>query len=277
MTGADKWTTVSRRYALTGMLAGGALAWAPPAWAVGAVKHYIFVELLPGADQIELDRFYMTYHAPEVRRAFKAWQRNYVSFRSYLPPAEAVEAFGVGYGRMTEIHFDTIEDFRETRPNNVYGALDSYTPPPGGWRNNRLFVSTTATVPVNPNDVYLTRATPPKETPYLRWIVFMKPPEGMTAEDGDAYWDQTLAPELAALPGVKRLARYRTVSSTQPYQRVAEFWFDDYNAWSAAFLAPDRAFTPPPWGGAFPFFETKSMFVGENPDVDFVNDKRVIP
>ena len=44
-----------------------------------------------------------------------------------------------------------------------------------------------------------------------------------------------------------------------------------------AFIETPAMFTAPPWGGAFPFVETKSMFIGENPDVDFINDKRSIP
>ncbi|HEY7797966.1 MAG TPA: hypothetical protein VIA80_04330, partial [Hyphomonadaceae bacterium] len=74
----------------------------------------------------------------------------------------------------------------------------------------------------------------------------------------------------------KRFGGYRTVVD-QPFPRVAEFWFDDYPAWRKAFLEPSPRFTAPPWGGAFPFAETISIFIGENPDVDFVNDKRVIP
>src|SRR5262245_30559253 len=83
---------LSRRSALGLALLGAAAATAPRA-AAGpgdvAVKHYIPIRLKPGMDQLVLDRWYMTYHAPQTRRAYKAWQRNYVSFRSYLPPAEA--------------------------------------------------------------------------------------------------------------------------------------------------------------------------------------------
>jgi hypothetical protein len=42
-----------------------------PAFATGAIKHYILIELLPGADQLALDRWYMTFHAPQVRRPIR--------------------------------------------------------------------------------------------------------------------------------------------------------------------------------------------------------------
>ncbi|WP_296596986.1 hypothetical protein [Phenylobacterium sp.] len=265
----------TRRAAL--LVGAGALAAvATPAAAVGAIKHYILVDLKPGTDQLVLDRWYMTFHAPQVRRAFKAWQRNYVSFRSYLPPAEAVSAYPLKYGRMTEIQFDSLADFQESRPNNIYAkGLGSFTPPPGGWANAG-FESTTATVPVNPQQVFLATDTAPKETPYLRWIVFFRYPKDVTAEQGDAWYRDVHAKEVARLPGLKRYALYNAVSPASQYPRVAELWFDDYAAWKAAFL-PVPKFTAPPWGGKGLFVDAISMFVGENPDVDFVNDKRAIP
>lgn len=270
---------LSRRGAIGLALLGAAVAAAPRAAAAPgdiAIKHYIPVRLKPGMDQLALDRWYMTYHAPQVRRAFKAWQRNYISFRSYLPPAEATARYPIWYGRMTEIQFNSIDDFRATRPNNIYGALQSYTPPPGGWANNTLFDTETSTVPVNPNELHLSLDTPPKEMPYLRWIVFYKFPKGVPAATWDLWFKDVHAKELAKAPGLKRFGSYKTVAD-QAYPRVAEFWFDDYPAWRKAFLEPSPKFAAPAWGGAFPFSDTISMFVGENPDVDFVHDDRVIP
>jgi hypothetical protein len=267
----------SRRSVLPVLATTAMAVAAPAAWAVGAIKHYILIEVLPGSDQLELDRWYLTFHGPQVRRAFKAWQRNYVSFRSYLPPEEAASRYKILFGRMTEIQFDTLADFQETRPNNVYGELSSFTPPPGGWRTNKLFKSTTATIPVNATELYVSGATPPKEIPYLRWVVFFRYPEGVTQDEGDAWWTATHAPELSRLPGLKRFAYYRSVRSDSDYPRVAEFWFDDYLTWRAAFLSPAPRFTAPRWAKTFPFFDMISMFVGENPDIDFVNDDRVIP
>lgn len=266
---------LTRRTALV-LASGAAAAMATPAWAVGAIKHYILVDLKPGMDQLVLDRWYMRFHSAEVRRAFKAWQRNYVSFRSYLPPEEARKAYPLQYGRMTEIQFDSLADFQESRPNNIYASgLQSFTPPPGGWANAG-FESTTATVPVNPQQVFVNVPTPPKETPYLRWIVFFRYPKGVAAEQGDAWYKDVHAKEVGKLPGLKRHALYSAVSPASTYPRVAELWFDDYAAWKAAFL-PVPKFTAPAWGGQGLFVEAISMFIGENPDVDFINDKRVIP
>jgi uncharacterized protein (TIGR02118 family) len=267
---------LSRRAAIA-LTAAAAGAVATPALAVGAIKHYIIVELLAPYDQNVLDRWYMTFHSQQVHRAFKAWQRNYISFRAYLPPPEALKHYPVNFGRMTEIQFDSLADFRETRPHNVYGELTSFTPPPGGWGKQKLYKATTATVPINPQDMWVNTATPPKETPYFRWIVFFRYPKGVTEQAGDAWYKTVHAPEIAKLPGLRRYGHYHVVTEQADYPHVAEMWFDDYDAWRKAFIAPAPTFTPPPWGGAEPFVEMISMFVGENPDVDFINDRRAIP
>ncbi len=275
MTDTPKATALTRRAALAALTAGAASAVASPAFAVGAIKHYIIIDLKPEMDMLALDRWYMTFHAPQVRRAFKAWQRNYVSYRSYAVTDEA-RRLGVLNGRMTEIQFDSLEDFRESRPNNLYGDLRSFTPPPKGW-SGAQFETTTTTIPVNPQMVFLSTPTAPKETPYLRWIVLFRYPVGVALEKGDAWLKDVHAPQVARLPGLKRFVVYNSVTETADYPRVAELWFDDYAAWRKAFLDPAPAFTTPAWGGAFPFVETRSMFIGENPDIDFINDKRVVP
>jgi len=276
---------LSRRSAMVA-LAGAASSFAASAQTPSdiAIKHYILIDLLPGFDQLTLDRWYMTYHAPQTRRAYKAWQRNYISFRSYLPPAEAKLHFPtLLYGRMTEIQFDSLADFQATRPNNIYGDLtSSFTPPPGGWRSNKLYKASVATVPTNPNELFVSRDTPPKELPYLRWLIFFRYPKTVPVEQGDGWFRDTHAKDVAALPGLKRFGLYKVVTDSaagQPidYPRVAEMWFDDYPAWRRAFLDSAPVFEAPPWGGQFPFTESISMFIGENPDVDFINDKRVIP
>lgn len=76
---------------------------------------------------------------------------------------------------------------------------------------------------------------------------------------------------------MRRFVAYNTVTDSADFPRVAEIWFDDYDAWKSAFVAPAPTFTAPPWGGQFPFVETRSMFIGENPNIDFVDDRRVIP
>lgn len=240
---------------------------------VAAIKHYILIDLVPGADLVQLDRWYLTYHSKEVRRLWGPWQRHYYSYMTRYSGPEA-DRFNVIHGRMTEIHFDSLEDFRTSRVNNEYG-LSPFTPPPGGWRGT--YTTTMATIPANPNEDFLKAYPPPKETPYYRWIVFFAYPEGVSAEQGESWFLATAAPELARLPGLRRFVAYRTVIEGQAYPRVMELWFDSYVDWKQAVVDHPPQLTPPGWGGEFPFVDVVSAFVGERPDVNFIDDDRVIP
>lgn len=272
---------LSRRAALS---LGAACATASAAEAASgadpAMKLCAMIEVSPSSDMLVLDRFYITYHSREVFRALKAWQRNYVSFRSYLPPPEARDTYGVKYGRLTEIQYDNIGEYSEGRANNIYGgSLNSYTSPPGGWAGDqKIFQSWRLLTSVNPQDMFLSLDTPSKPTPYIRWLVYFRYPKGISLEAGDAWYRGVHAKELAKLPGLKRFGMYQAlaVSEARDYPRAAELWFDDYAAWRRAFL-PRPGLTPPPWGGSFPFVESISMFIGENPDIDFVRDRPSIP
>lgn len=250
--------------------AGLALAQEPP---VDAIKHYILIDLAPETDLVQLDRWYLTFHSREVRRLWGPWQRHYYSYMTRYAGPEA-DRFTVVRGRMTEIHFSSLDDFRASRVNNSVG-LDTFTAPPGGWRGS--YTSTTATIPTNPNEDFLRRYPPPKETAYYRWIVFFRYPEGVSPEDGERFFLESLAPELTRLRGLRRFVAYRTVIDSQPYPRVMELWFDSWADWKRAILEEPPPWTPPPWGGAFPFVDVLSAFIGERPDVDFINDDRVIP
>ncbi|NWG45807.1 MAG: hypothetical protein HXY25_04570 [Alphaproteobacteria bacterium] len=261
---------------LATVLAAGTGAHAQEDRSVNAIKHYIFIQPDEGVDLLWVDRWYMTFHAPEVRSYYKAWQRHYVSFRSYMVPEEA-DVFNVYRGRMTEIIFDSREAYVESRIRNDYG-ISRYTAPTGGWAGRPGQVETiNATIPVNPDEDFLGKWPPPKASPYYRWIVAFRYPEGVSEEDGERWFLESAAPSLAKVKGLRRFVAYKVIFDSQPYRRVYEMWFDHYSDWKAAVLDNRGAIPAPPWGGAFPYVDMVSTFIGERPDIDFINDHRVVP
>lgn len=270
----------------------GWLGWASSALLAaedgGAVKILIMIDVPDTTNLLALDRWYMRYHAPEMHRAMRAWQRNYLSYRSYIvPPGE--HDYPVATGRLTEIHYSRLNDFYEGRRNNPY--LDLITPTPGGWRQ-AFFKTYTAVVPVNPDIDYLApanavadkkallaraSATPPKDTPYFRWVMFLDYPESVAADEVERWYAEVHARELAKLPGLKRLVGYKTRGARESFEQVVELWFDDYASWKAAFVDARPALSRPSWSDDFPFASSQSIFVGENPDIDFITDRRVVP
>ncbi|MGV7121474.1 hypothetical protein ACVENA_12120 [Sphingopyxis sp. 550A] len=255
-----------------------------------AVKIYIMIDVPDLTNLGALDRWYMTYHSQQMHRAMRAWQKNYLSYRSYIVPDDVARRYHVWRGRMTEIYYDSLGDFAEGRKNNP--LVDMLDPPPGGWADRSFARSQPVIVPVNPQQVYLQGRVPPKETPYFRWVIYFRYPAGVSEAEGDKWLLGTHVPEMAKVPGLRRYFGYRTLEDpadpataaeklapdNRPrYGRVEELWFDDYKAWCKAFVDTPPAFTKPGWGGEFPYVDYISTFIGENPDVDFLNDKRVIP
>lgn len=257
-----------------------------------AVKFYIMIDVPDLTNLSALDRWYMTYHSQQMHRAMRVWQKNYVSYRTYIVPDDVAKRFNVWRGRMTEIYYDSIDAFHEGRKNNPFGDL--LNPPPGGWANRSFSRSQPVTVPVNPQEIYLQGSAPPKETPYFRWVIFFRYPAGVSQADGDKWFLGTHVKEVAKLPGLRKYFGYRTIdgetnadsaSSSSAitkagrprYARVEELWFDDYKSWRTAVMDNPPALTAPSWGGQFPYMDYISAFIGENPDVDFISERLMIP
>ena len=53
-------------------------------------------------------------------------------------------------------------------------------------------------------------------------------------------------------------------------------WLRRYETYQTLPPPPPR-YTPPPWGGEYPFVHLVSVFVREKPDVDFLKDDPIIP
>jgi hypothetical protein len=79
----------------------------------GPIRHYIMIEMLNGVDVLQLDRWYMTYHARETLRRTQRRQTKYATFRTYTPPSEEAKAMNMWQGRMTEIGFANLADFNK--------------------------------------------------------------------------------------------------------------------------------------------------------------------
>ncbi len=240
----------------------------------GPIRHYIMIQMLNGADVLALDRWYMTYHGRETLRRTQRRQTKYASFRTYAMSPEEAKTMNFWQGRMTEIGFASLADFdkgfvniEEERKKITLPELELR----GGFRNE------TVTIPLKPNEVFVGRPTPEKATPYFRWIFFYEYPEGVSVEAGEKWFREVFAKALSSRPEVKRFVTYRSIRGRQVWNRVAEVWFENPSAWRKAVYERRNEFTRPSWGGEFPFMKFQSTFIGENPDVDFLNETFAIP
>lgn len=253
-------------------LAALAAAAAPTRAQDGPIQHFIMVELQNGADLLALDRWYITYHAPETLARTGGAQTRYVSFRTYaVTPQEAAD-WRMVTGRLTEIGFASVADFRKGVTPEALAAHRPTPPDPSvadGW--------TTQTVTVRlPGDSIKAGPAPDKGTPYARWIAFLRPPAGAAPAEADRWVRESFAAGLAAAPGSRQVVVYRP-AIPRGYTHVVMALFDDPKAWRTGMAAFRKALKPAPWGGALDGVEMRSILVGERPDLDFRTDRRVIP
>ena len=105
-------------------------------------------------------------------------------------------------------------------------------------------------------------------------MFFLRYPKNMAVTDGERWFTATHGPELARLDGLRRFVCYASAEPAQPggWARMCELWFDDYPAWKQAVMTTPPTFTPPPWGGTFPFADMISTFTPPTPDMDFLRD-----
>ena len=240
----------------------------------GPIRHYIMIEMLNGVDVLLLDRWYITYHAPETLKRTERRQTKYATFRTWVLPPEEVKAMNAWQGRMTEIGFASLADFNKGWVN-IEEERKKITLPKGELRGG--FRSETVTVRLKPDEVFVEQPTPAKDNPYFRWIFFYAYPDSVNENAGEKWFREVFAKELAARPGVKRFITYRSVRAAGNWNRVAELWFDSHNEWKKAIYDVRASFTKPSWGGEFPFLKFQSSFIGENPDIDFLTEKLSIP
>lgn len=243
-----------------------------------AIQHSILIDMKPGVDVLALDRWYITYHAPETLARTGRAQTRYVSFRTYqVSDAEALR-FNMVRGRVTEIGFDSVATFRAGVTPEVL-ARHQATPPGPGLLNG--FTSETLTLRTTPEAIFKAGpsadAMAAKPVPYARWLVFVSFPANVPAAQGEDWLKTRMGPALAASPDVRKAVLFRPAIARN-HNFMLELWFDDPNSWRRALgtLAADERLQPG-WGGVFPYVSIRSALVGDLPDLDFRSDRRVIP
>ncbi len=114
----------------------------------------------------------------------------------------------------------------------------------------------------------------------VRWIVAIRYPDGVTAEEGDAWYRDVHAPELAGQEKLVRLFSSRALPGSA-FHRVTELWYEDMAGWYDSVVRRPLSYTRPPWAAAeakdIPDFfrsyhELIGMFLPEHPECDFLQE-----
>ena len=118
--------------------------------------------------------------------------------------------------------------------------------------------------------------------PNFRWLFLFKYPEGVWNDEGETWFKEVFAPQVAANPEVNRFLSSRQLDDPRinPFQRICEVWFDDSEGWRRAMVERAKSYTKPPWASwlKFPYFEPFKDFVGifilDRPDSDHLQQWR---
>ena len=260
------------------LAAAAAALLAPAAHAQGAadgpMQHYIMIDVQPSADLLAVDRWYITHHAPETRARTQGAQTRYVSYRTYAVTDAEAARFNMARGRMTEIAFDSVAAFRAGITPQARARV-AITPPPA----QAAFTTDTVTMRTTPTRRWKDEPTPSHEAPYVRWIMFLRPPESVAEAAFDAWIEDTLGPALATAAQTRRVLLFRRIEAvpSQTFTHTLEVWFESMDDWRVAAAAFEANTPAPAWGGVFPYADMRSCLIGERPDLDFRIDTRVSP
>lgn len=290
------------------IIAGLILLWGSLAKAE-MIKEVVWGLFLDAPSQVEADRFYFRYHAPETIRISGPWLRRYESFKPFTPPVEAVEKFGAIEGRYAELWYASEEEYL-SRPNHGAWSLPSWETDKSRKMPKGAKVATT--VPALPTDEFYDPDPNPEQTPIIRWVQAIKYPEGVSEEEGEKWLLEVHAKEALKQPGLLKFISHKCLSgggSGAPpempeggmpdisgtkhewmahpdmdpgekpgsWVRIIEYWYEDFESWKRAVIDSPPEYTPPSWGGEYPFVEMKSTFIGYKPDVDFLKGNYIVP
>ena len=256
------------------------------------VVHDLPIDWIPA-----LERWYHRDHSPEIARRYGPWLERHESYIPLDVPADA-RAFGFYNWRVTECFW------RELPKPGPQGAL-SFTPPP-------VWFSRVATclVPPQPTEDFLGFDCIPSEKVGLRWYILLRYPTGVPWEEGERWFLDVFAPEVARQPTLYRFFSYQVLrgggasdggqgpgvhelgllpGTWRPgdggpaetrWDRVLELWYETFSDWRASIIQQPPRYTVPAWATSdiFPFVrpyeDFVSSFILERPNDEFLRDLR---
>ncbi len=243
-------------------------------------------------------RWLYKHHIADSISQFAPYVTKYATYRALPLPPDGLD-YGTYNWIMTE-HYWLINPFENAATNMPRGlALTEYWPPefmeitnqpPHSALRERKWAGTRdgyhpivfAFLPLFWESDFKGSQRTIEDGPNYRWLTVFKYPEGVSAEEGDDWFLNKLAPQLVELPELNRFISSRILDEprTSPFHRVAELWFDNSKAWHKAIAENSGKFARPSWTryGQFPYLEPYADFVGvfllDRPESDHLQQFR---
>lgn len=242
------------------------------------LRSYLILNLADMNDLPLMERWLLKDHARETLSQLDPILERYTSYRA-VPAPEGSEPFFPYNWRMTE-HWWREEPW-------VGGVMDHGTAlsevwPPNypqrlglpegearsaGWsgRPGGPHPPVMAFVQSRRADDFVGKGLTLDDGSNLRWLVAHKYPDGVPVDEGEEWFLNVHAKEVARQPGLKRFFSYKHVEQPRlgPFVRVSEMWYEDANAWHQAVVESPPDYTKPDWAcyDRYPFLEPATDFV----------------
>lgn len=237
------------------------------------------------SDVAAMERWYWRDHAPEINRRFGPWLVRHESFLPVDVPREA-RMHGYYNWRVTEGYW------REMPLSGSRGNL-AFTRPPVWPRVATGFFH------AQPTEDFFGGHLQPRERQVLRWYCLHRYPPGVAGLEGERWFLDTHAPEIARAGNPYRMFSTRAYKEPLPlpgewppgaapppgsvlhdWDRLTELWFESFDQWAAFLRDVTPELTPPPWARSarYPYLEggseLVSSFLLERPTDEFLRDAR---
>lgn len=258
------------------------------------IRGFVFLHLPDWNDLPVMERWYHRCHAPDV--AMQApWMQRYLSFNAVNPPPQGAEEFGFMNHRVHETLQLAGDHYSENRKPSAR-PIPAYTDAAMVWTTGQ------------PDQDFKGASACAFEKPILRWITAISYPENIGQEEGDDWYINTFAPELAQLPKITRFYSYKAIKREPvpqenpenphipmfrsremlspllmtEWNRVSEIWVESANDWTETFITNSPKFTKPAWAETetFPFLVPHKGFISsfllERPTEDLLKTSEFI-
>lgn len=257
-------------------------------------------------NEAEMEKYYLSKHGPTIAMSSGPWMRRYRLWLPYTPPTEAVENFGAVRGRYAELWYPSADDYRVTHggtqqaeeqmPTGIVQVDETSSGDAPAFQSPLPWERRDPSIEKANNPVVIVPAIATEnfhstlgpleleETTFLRWVTVIKYPDNVSVEEGEKWFLEVYAKEAAKQPGLLNFFSHKCISGVKrldkgekEWVRVCEYWYEDFDAWKKAVIESPPDYTPPSWGGEYPFVEMVSTFIPYMHYVDFLKGDYVVP
>lgn len=254
------------------------------------VRSLIYVDLAKEDYRIKLENWLYRYHIPDSISQFGPYVSKYAFYQA-LPVPEGGERMGAVRMQMTEHYWlanpNDIHEFIHHKALTEYFPKDVLI-----WQNNLPgeadvvdkgsevnfegddaratkgsedlgtvpFVF--AFVPVWWEDDFKGEGRTVEDGPNYRWQFLIRYPEGVSKEEGDAWFINEFIPPFVDCDKTTRILSSKVVKEVNncEFDRVCEMWFDGPTAWKQAIAEVSAKVAKPAWAETEDFPYVKKSF-----------------